>query len=773
MSIAASMPPVEKKRNLADFFKPSVRARSFQETGSVVPQKRPSPSPDAENVPPPAKSEKPRTTPRKHSTVKTVKTPSRPNYSPISLPRSGSLPIRSPFPKSTLKPPYVYQDARLFGDVKFPSSPTSERRCSVPKKLKTPSPEQRQTKLDILGTSALPASTQAVVKGGKLVAVRDSDDDDDSSLASLDEIFGTRRDNDATSVSSPPELNEAKLESERRRTLSAFTYGRSEPLIGKDKLRSLYAKGRTKKLDISQLINDHLDEEEEEQKIQRSREQYDKSVQELGSGEHGAVDPKLLAALVQHAGGDEEEVARLVSAVSRTEALSSNKNFSFFESSEINDTSAGTPREVDFPQSSITSTLFRSYDDAGRTRAYLSGYMSELSGAGKLPDEVLNWTFDSVFTEKDDYLRQSYIKCLRQGSSTWTRTNLDAHRVEAIFLNLGATPSSLSNTIQTSYQSVNSKRSVVAKQLITTLDLFQAVCEDMDFLALTSLTAVVCRLMLDDSLMSNAAICVQVEKTLQALLNVTDREMRDHVFDCVLEDLTQHLDAPNLQAQLLSHIMPESLITCKLRTKLALTFLLGSDSAALEPSATASTILDALSNYIQTSPNFDTNTRTSPQQNYNLLRSRTHVLDIAISNGHRPGTFLTPVSEATFNASVDTLADALKAKYSSISDSGASHMQRMQAKDTLVAVSYRVLVAVRTKPRKKKHIFDGKGKLRVGEEVRVEERGRDFMKGFLAKVKEKGKGKEEGRGGEGVGSQGTEPMSSYASAMEELDGSCQ
>ena len=780
----------KKRRTLADFFNPTARSRLFPSVDNVVPQKRASPTPPTNDIPqkrpslspdtssPPRKrssasplserekspiassiDELPKATPSKQRALKHARTPIAPSFSPISLPRSGSLPIRSPHPKSVAKPASVYKNARLFETSPASSSGSTTR-------YKTPTSEKRPDASTSISISQAPASTQSVVREGKLVAVRDSDEDDSDSLASLDELFGTRRDDDATSTSSPPEPDDAKLEFERRRVLSAFTHGRSEPLVGKDKLRALYAKEKAQQSDISRLINDHFDEVEEDQRILKSREQYEQSVKSLQSG-HGELDTNLLASLIQDTGGDDDDLSRLMNAVSRTEALSGTKSFSFFGPSGMTDLEAEALAEYDFPDVPFLSSLFRSYDDTGRTRAYLSGYMSELAASAQLPDEVLNWTFRSVLVERNEYIRQSYIDCLRQGSSSWARTNVEARDVEEMFEMLGADSSSLKDSIVPAYQPVQKQAAVSPKYLLTLLDLFQAICQHMDFLALASLSSIICRLTLDEELMSNGAVASKAEQVLQTLLDLPDQETRQHITECIVNDMAQHLSAPNLQAQLLSHLMPTSTAACHLRVQLAHVSLMGLESHALTRESSAITFVDLLTNLVKTSPDFDNSARNARKLNYGHLRAHAMILDTAISDGNRRAAFAGRSDEAAFNTSVDALADAIKARYSSISDSGASHISRTEAKDALTAVYWRVLMAVRTKPRPKKHIFDSNGQLRDAKELESEDKGREVMKGFLNKMKAKKK-KEDEAPALGVVSQ-DEPMSSCASAKEELE----
>ena len=55
--------------------------------------------------------------------------------------------------------------------------------------------------------------------------------------------------------------------------------------------------------------------------------------------------------------------------------------------------------------------------------------------------------------------------------------------------------------------------------------------------------------------------------------------------------------------------------------------------------------------------------------------------------------------EKAFNLAVDSLAHTLKHLFTSITDSGASHMRRTECKDGMERVYYRLIYGVRTKPR--------------------------------------------------------------------------
>jgi hypothetical protein len=82
------------------------------------------------------------------------------------------------------------------------------------------------------------------------------------------------------------------------------------------------------------------------------------------------------------------------------------------------------------------------------------------------------------------------------------------------------------------------------------------------------------------------------------------------------------------------------------------------------------------------------------------------VLDCAIGCGTLADpTAMSPKAEAKFNRRVDTLANRIKAIFSSIHDSGASHLKRTEAKENLQAVHSRLIFSVRTKERPKRSWF--------------------------------------------------------------------
>ena len=619
-----------RKKTLSDFFRPYAQSKQVQ-TKTTIPQKRASPSPD-----------------EGREVLTQVDGASVAPFTPfqarVSTPTSASLPIRSPKSTSAIRPPSTYKDGRLFSGGKDQEQKTTVR---------TPHPQQ-QTQLSF---DFPPPSTQNVVRAGKVVAVRDSDDDTDS-LASLDEIFGKKRDEDETSSSSPPEQDEAQLETERRRLLSTWTHGRSEVVVGKEKLRQIYALEKAHQFDISTLLNDHFDDQEINTNIERTRDRYESSVRDLDGSGSKELDQDLLASLVHHAGGDEEDVARLIGAVARTEALSTEKSFSFFDLSRLLDRTPDTPPLPDFPDCPVLDGLFNDDDTGARSRAVLSGFVAEQVQQARLTDEVLTWIFQAAQSEQDDDVRQSYLECLRRGSTRWTRTAVSAEDVQVCFQRLGAHSDNIKDgqSIEAGRQPVRKTKNPNLMPLLAILDIFQVISSHMDFLALSKLSSTLCRLILDAELTSNGQVSTAVEQSLSHLLDLPEKEASLHAAQHILDDMRAHLTDSNLQAHLLSHLIPSTPLACKLRIKLAHVFLLGPDTTIPESIAEPQPIsLTTLADHISKSPAFATSSRHT-KLNYTHLRSLTQILDIAISDGGRPLIFPSRAAENTFNASVDDIA---------------------------------------------------------------------------------------------------------------------
>lgn len=194
----------------------------------------------------------------------------------------------------------------------------------------------------------------------------------------------------------------------------------------------------------------------------------------------------------------------------------------------------------------------------------------------------------------------------------------------------------------------------------------------------------------------------------------------------VTRNILETIQQPEFRARLLKHINPVTPSVSLVRCRLALSFFL-EDPSLLDVAVDKVFDLNRISTRL-TDKRFDFSRRQKAQRGkefeYGELAAFTTFLDIGICSGtpslassssssssppsssaSRNKLETRKVEEARFNGDVDTLANRLKAVFSSIEDSGASHLKRTETKETLEALYYRILYTVRTEPQPKRSLI--------------------------------------------------------------------
>jgi hypothetical protein len=727
------------KRDIADFFRPFARANPPKS----IPAKRPSPTPtheSSEGFPYGEKKQLKRTEPRTPVTATRGKDAVFSPYKSPFGPRSGAsvtIPIRSPNPD-------LSQNSI--------DSLTPKSSASKPGGLFGSAAKKKHQEDEPLSFADISTSNQSIVKDGKVVAVRSSDDEDSDSLCSLEDLLGRSRRDVGTESSSPPDVEE-DLEAQRALSLSAFTNGRSNALVGRDKLRELTSKANFLNFDISLLVGDHFDDEEIEANVAKAKQGYKASDEQERLKRQGAIDKNLLASVVgQQQGGD--NLQRLFNAVERTEALTTEPTWSMFNSKSPK---TDAVRMESFPDVAVNtdSWLECLKHPTLRHRAYLSGYLAEKAAEGNIPGDVITWTFNRIVAEPRDDLRRSYVRVVSAASQRWASTNLTSSLIEDTFSILGA-----DSVVVKCATDIGPEAQVPADYsagrrsgLLSMIEALLGISTDLTSDALFKFVKLLMRLAIDTHLMSDSRTCLAVEDAISSLLGRSEDCVSISVAKCILKDIGIRLKDPFLQTQALKHILPTSSAAASLRIRLAHIFLHGAtkENTIISDLATPDISLDQLTSHLD-EPRYDISrsTRQDTPFDYSTLSSVVYIFDATLANGGRPTTFPDPATERAFNHQVDILAERVKSIITSIADTGASHMRRTEAKEALNALHFRLLFGVRTKPRPKKSVFGGKD----GAEYRAEERSAGNMRHFLERRKEKKGGKKgaEGKDGQEPGS---------------------
>lgn len=124
------------------------------------------------------------------------------------------------------------------------------------------------------------------------------------------------------------------------------------------------------------------------------------------------------------------------------------------------------------------------------------------------------------------------------------------------------------------------------------------------------------------------------------------------------------------------------------------------DPTYLEKASTDLLQLSAVIEHLS-QPSFHINSNTD----YVQLAARISFLDVGIDHGLAPTDSLSEQDKANFDREVDRLARTIKTMFTSLVDSGASHMTRTEAKEVLQLLHYRLIYAVRTRPEPKSSVF--------------------------------------------------------------------
>lgn len=353
--------------------------------------------------------------------------------------------------------------------------------------------------------------------------------------------------------------------------------------------------------------------------------------------------------------------------------------------------------------------------------------------------KLVHWMLSAIVSEPQDNLREMYSQTLCRTLPANISRAIDALEIQRLFSLLGA-------SIEPQEQSLNYLRpnrnthdpysTAVLGHLISVVETLSSTLQHFSAQAKSTFASFVCRMALDSTLMSDLGVSLIVEDTISRLLDIPlDEASTTNFLIDLHEELYTSIQDANLQARLLRHILPTSDCSSRFRVRLAHSFLL---QAFPSPNDFAEIAIDlkVFTKHLD-NPRYDilhNKKIASPADreknfDYSALTSWAILLDVAVDNGigllKKIDSQLPVKTSPSFNVEVDALADKVKAIAASIRDTGASHMKRTEAKGALDVLYFRLIYAVRTKPRPRKVMF---GEALAEAE---KERGKAFMGRFL------------------------------------------
>ncbi|MCJ1408291.1 hypothetical protein MMC19_002365 [Ptychographa xylographoides] len=435
------------------------------------------------------------------------------------------------------------------------------------------------------------------------------------------------------------------------------------------------------------------------------------------------IDKEAVAVAVQMH-GETDNISKLMEAIERTEALCTQRSWSFFEAQSstiiLQHPHSGPALLENVPQEFLGT-------DSDMQMPFVSGYLGEIAGKGRLPIEAIKAVLDASVTDSSDDLISAYISTLTRAGPQITPFITPAW-VHSCFRELGATQDALSIT-----HSIESEPQIPAEYLDTLAERvslryrMKLFAEAADWLSAESrvyVLCLLCRIVLDHSVIADRTILEAIEDAFESLIGSIPEEEVDQELKTVLSTTFPQIKDSQLQLQLLKSIPATSSRLSLLRRRFAMAFFY-EDASYLQNQPPHLVDFQTIMHHLRT-PSFSITKATD----YPQLAARIALLDIGLDDGDPPDSWVTPELEAEFNKEIDSLGDAIRTMSGKITDTGASHMTRTEAKDGLEAFRSRLVYAVRTRSKPKINPFgisNGLGGIGVG--------SGDFMKKFLSDKK--------------------------------------
>ncbi|KAI9838892.1 MAG: hypothetical protein M1819_004100 [Sarea resinae] len=445
-------------------------------------------------------------------------------------------------------------------------------------------------------------------------------------------------------------------------------------------------------------------------------------------GEHAQTQ---LIASVMNESAEDGHYNRILHAIERTDALYSEKGWYFFEDGPTSE----TEKYNTFPIKTIHSDAWRGVlnDPASMQQSFLSGFVRDMAPMIPLPDEMMLWILEELSFEPRIDLRQAYISTCKSCEAQM-QSLLQPPRIRKLFQNLGAT----SEAVDLTQKAIPRSRKAHGLQEYDwsrTVSVITLLGTSADYLTTEAREQTICilaRLSLDPSVVDDGNVLVAIEDALTLLIGaVPEREVEDSL-SRVGRILVSFVQDPPMRYRLICSLPAFPSRHHTFRRRLALTYFFNDDLNYLTKPLDSLLRLPDIITYLLR-PSFC----ISKDTNYSELAALISILDIGIDDGACPSTTSRTIEEEDdFNSDVDELARSVKRIFTSIVDTGASHMPRTVAKEVLERVHYRLVYAVRTKEKAKKSIFDS-GTLSSRE-------GSDAFARFFSKSKNQSGGVESG-----------------------------
>lgn len=547
--------------------------------------------------------------------------------------------------------------------------------------------------------SQVPAvsSSQCAIKNGGVV-IRDSDEDrsdTDTSLEDIDKLFGPGKHPAESFPDSEDELPPVpSAHATRSRPSNSTVRGqaRSTAAIGHESPTPIAIPKY--KFSLDALIKQRQKENEsrlvveEAQCLLEGLEEQKSLSTGVGTS---ALNETLLATVIKD-NDDGGNIHRLMAAIARTEAFDQQKTWSVFK--DHRDDCNVEPRDCPTVADPFWQSTFD--EPVARQQAFLSGYVGECASFRKLPDELLTWLVDAACHETRDDLHQSYCRALQEIGDRVTDL-VTTSKFSSLLDCIGATPEALDlqQAAVPIATSPNDPRAPAHARLRRILNVYQAVTASMSMRMRAHTICILSRLLLDREIVNDCTLLSNLMGLISAIIDSTDHDdLNDHM-TAALTTIYHSTDDLGLRLQLLRNFPASSSRSALFRRRLALASFFQDETYLSEHHDHLVDFKNIMSHLNR--PHFLVNSDTD----YPSFAACMAILAIGVDNGDPPREDADIDVQVAFNDDVDILAQRIKAMFTQIVDTGASHMKRTEAKQALESFHACLAYAVRTKQKPK------------------------------------------------------------------------
>ncbi|KAI9887930.1 MAG: hypothetical protein M1823_000319 [Watsoniomyces obsoletus] len=451
--------------------------------------------------------------------------------------------------------------------------------------------------------------------------------------------------------------------------------------------------------------------------------------------EDAGVDQEdLLASVVGGDAGETGELRKIQHAMKRTEALRRPQTWYFFKPSMNHDIRPRRP----FPEESLSKSGWQAMlrDPVLRQQAFLTGLAAQMSshddpvpdsddmrdekkqGDDFLPKEVYQWMLEELCVEPRDDLRMAYLSVIRSHAEQVSEL-LDPVRIDSLFRLLGATDEAVKTRkpIHPSSDFQSNERGRDWTRVISLVQMLEAVASRLSIISVQHVLCILSRLTIDSNIIHATDLIRSIGITMTSLSEGMSGHEWETTITIVTGTLTFSIVHPTSRLQLLECLPTGTTRTHNFRSRLAISFFYNSYPTYSTSHDSTLLTIRSVTKHLQFLDQHKNHPKRQLETDYAALACVISTLDIGldacIPSSFTHSTHSTPSQqklnrmEQEYNQEIDILATQIKGMFTRISDTGASHMTRTEAKEVLNRVYYRLIYSVRTKPRPKKNLFMG------------------------------------------------------------------